>query len=110
MAQLTEQGFVEFEVSRTLLGRIRIVATNELYRREIVFHPVTGEILRDYIEALDGSAVQPLLLLPQVAQGSQGSNSGSGSGSGSSGDDDDDDDDEPDDDDDDDYDDDDDGY
>jgi hypothetical protein len=46
--QLARQGYVEFEVSRTLLGRIRIVALGPNgERREIVFNPATGEILRD---------------------------------------------------------------
>ena len=34
-------------VSRTFLGRIRIVATREGGRREIIVNPATGEILRD---------------------------------------------------------------
>lgn len=46
--QLTEQGYREFRISRTWLGRTRIVATSPRLKREIVFNPVTGVILRDY--------------------------------------------------------------
>jgi hypothetical protein len=48
VAQLTQQGFHRIEVSRTLLGRIRILAFSDALEREIVFNPATGEILRDY--------------------------------------------------------------
>lgn len=34
-------------VSRTFLGRIRILATRDGGRREIIVNPATGEILRD---------------------------------------------------------------
>lgn len=47
--QLTAQGFTKVVVSRTLLGRLRFVATNDIYRREIVINPNTGEVLRDYL-------------------------------------------------------------
>lgn len=46
--QLQEQGFTQISVQRTLLGRVRIVALSDEYRREIVFIPSTGTILRDY--------------------------------------------------------------
>lgn len=55
IAQLAGQGFARITVSRTLLGRMRFVAENELYRREIVINPSTGEVLRDYlVEAATG--------------------------------------------------------
>lgn len=47
MRQLQEQGFTEFDMTRTLLGRLRIVATGAAGQREIVLNPLTGEILRD---------------------------------------------------------------
>lgn len=53
LAQLTEQGFEDFEVSRTFLGRIRVISTNETLTRELVFNPNTGEILRDYWKPID---------------------------------------------------------
>ncbi len=49
IAQLAGQGFARITVSRTLLGRMRFVAENDLYRREIVINPGTGEVLRDYL-------------------------------------------------------------
>ena len=56
VSQLRAQGYVEFSVSRTLLGRIRVIATApDGGRREIVFSPATGEILRDYVEAPGGA-------------------------------------------------------
>lgn len=44
---LRQDGFDRVEVGRTWLGRTRIVATGDEGRREIVFNPRTGEILRD---------------------------------------------------------------
>jgi hypothetical protein len=54
VAQLREQGYVEFSVERTLLGRIKIVALSGSTYREIVINPSTGEILRDYWRNRDG--------------------------------------------------------
>jgi uncharacterized membrane protein YgcG len=86
--QLRDQGFSEFRVSRTLLGRTMIVATNREYRREIVINPATGVILRDYWRALgpeDADDDDTRLISPRSG------NSGSGSSGGSGRDDDDDD-------------------
>lgn len=47
-AELQAQGYEILETNRTWLGRSRIVAENDEIRREIVFNPGTGEILRDY--------------------------------------------------------------
>lgn len=47
-AQLRAQGFTQIEISRTLLGRGRIVAKSPTASREIVFNPRTGLIMRDY--------------------------------------------------------------
>lgn len=46
--QLKAQGYTSVEVSRTLLGRARIVAKRPGEQREIIVNPRTGEILRDY--------------------------------------------------------------
>jgi hypothetical protein len=86
--QLRDQGFSEFRVSRTLLGRTMIVATNREYRREVVINPTTGVILRDYWRALgpdDDDDSGSRLLNPRSG------NSGSGGSGGASRDDDDDD-------------------
>lgn len=68
LAQLSEQGFEQFDVRRTLLGRIRIVARGNGLIRELVFNPVTGEILRDYWRDDDGDTVTPRLVSPYAAQ------------------------------------------
>lgn len=48
--QLERQGYDTVTVSRTLLGRVKIVATGRRGRREIIVNPSTGEILRDLRE------------------------------------------------------------
>ena len=50
---LQSQGFSEMKVNRTWLGRVRIVARSKDARRELVFNPYSGEVLRDYIESED---------------------------------------------------------
>ena len=101
VSQLTAQGFTRIEVSRTLLGRVKIEARSPRLERELVFNPVTGEILRDYWEDRDdGGSVSPRVLIPRVGDdgdrgtvtaassgkgGSSGGNSGSGSSSSGSG-------------------------
>lgn len=52
VASLRAQGYVIVEMSHTWLGRMWILAQNGIYRREIVFNPGTGEVLRDYSVAL----------------------------------------------------------
>ncbi len=87
VAQLAEQGFTRIEVTRTLLGRTRILAINEGFLREIVLNPRTGVILRDFWRELDGNDGPDSSILDPGNSGSGSSNSGSGSsnsGSGSS--------------------------
>jgi len=68
--QLRDQGYTEIRISQTFLGRTRIVAFSDEYRREIVFNPATGVIMRDYWVVLgsddddddsDGRIVDPSL-------------------------------------------------
>lgn len=47
--QLEAQGYTTVSISRTLLGRLYVVAEAGKIRREIVINPSTGEILRDYL-------------------------------------------------------------
>lgn len=47
LRELKRKGYRIEAVSRTLLGRTRILATKDGGRREIIVNPVTGEILRD---------------------------------------------------------------
>ena len=75
--QLREQGYLEFAVSRTLLGRVRVVAlAPDGTQREIVFNPATGEILRDYSEAADGSATPRILSRPETQDEAPGRSEG----------------------------------
>jgi hypothetical protein len=46
--QLRQQGYEQITVSRTLLGRARVVGQSKNEIREIVINPRTGEILRDF--------------------------------------------------------------
>ncbi|MGC8202062.1 hypothetical protein ACP2AV_05095 [Aliiroseovarius sp. PTFE2010] len=82
--QLKDQGYARIQITRTLLGRTRIVATGNAARREIILNTNTGEILRDYWE-LDsrGPAAQnagssslggSIISVPQT--GSSGDSSG----------------------------------
>ncbi|MEM7723739.1 MAG: hypothetical protein AAF376_15410 [Pseudomonadota bacterium] len=48
--QLEEQGFTVTEVSRTFLGRVRVVSQRGRLIREIVFDPRNGAVLRDFTE------------------------------------------------------------
>lgn len=45
---LINRGYRILEDERTWLGRQRIIAERDGTRRELVFHPGTGEILRNY--------------------------------------------------------------
>lgn len=57
-AQLRSQGYTRISLERTLLGRVRILATGPGSRREIIVDPRTGEILRDLWRAMDASTSQ----------------------------------------------------
>lgn len=48
IAALHEQGYEIVQKQRTFLGRMWLLVENDEVRREIVFNPGTGEILRDY--------------------------------------------------------------
>ncbi len=48
IASLEGQGYTIVERGFTFLGRLRVVAENADYHRELVFNSGTGEILRDY--------------------------------------------------------------
>lgn len=83
--QLERQGFEITSVSRTLLGRVRVVARRGDVVREIVFDPRNGAILRDYTTTRSGE--------PRIGPSPESDNPGEG-GAGEDGDDDDDDDDD----------------
>jgi len=81
VAQLRAQGFTEFTVEETLLGRIRILAISPTLRREIVVTR-NGDILRDYWEALTGDDT-PRLILADPGDGDDSGNHGGGADDGS---------------------------
>ena len=60
IAGLKTQGYVVLENGFTWLGRLRIVAQNAKYHREIVVNPETGEILRDYVVLLSDIPTKPV--------------------------------------------------
>ncbi len=51
VGELDRRGYTQISVSRTFLGRARIVARGPHGRREIILNPATGEILRDLRES-----------------------------------------------------------
>ncbi len=100
--ELRADGYTSVTTSRTLLGRVRIVAERPGREREIVFNPRTGVILRDYVIFLVTSDDDdPVLALPGQTSG-LASEGGEEEGAPNGSDDGDDDDDDPEDDDDDD--------
>ena len=48
--QLQDLGYSNIKISRTMLGRARIVGETRAHRREIIINPSTGEILRDLVD------------------------------------------------------------
>lgn len=95
--QLRQQGYTDITVTRTFLGRDRILATSPTREREIIVNPRTREILRDYTETRDGAAgddgtrrgLLDLFGTSGDAAGAgtaDGGDSGSASGDGDSGD------------------------
>jgi hypothetical protein len=52
---LRKQGYRDFEVTRTWLGRVRITATREGRRREVILNKTSGEVLRDVVYLNDKS-------------------------------------------------------
>jgi len=57
--ELKSQGFVDLTITRTWLGRTRIIGSNGKYKRELVFNPYSGEILRDYWEEVKSTEDKP---------------------------------------------------
>ncbi|MEL6620140.1 MAG: PepSY domain-containing protein [Pseudomonadota bacterium] len=90
--RLQDLGYTRISIGRTLLGRVRIVASGPPGKREIILNPSTGAILRDYLDLDDDD---------DRNRGSGGNNSGQGNGNDEYDDDEDYDDDDDDDDDDD---------
>ncbi|TFL18738.1 hypothetical protein [Jannaschia formosa] len=90
--RLQAEGFERIEISRTFLGRTRIVASGPPGQREVVVNPRSGEVLRDYFEDDDDDDRR------RGRSGDEDGGGSSGPGGGSDDDSDDDDDDDDDDD------------
>lgn len=67
--QLKGQGYKKISVSRTLLGRTRIVAHSKTRRREIILNPRTREILRDFWVKLSDDEIEEHLLEAEEEDG-----------------------------------------
>lgn len=81
IAQLRAQGYKRISVERTLLGRVKITASLNGGRREIILNPRTGEVLRDLWIGADGG-----VSLPTIASNTGGGgNAGGGDDSGGDG-------------------------
>ena len=83
VSQLKQQGFSTIVQERTLLGRVRIMASSSDGEREIILNPNTGEILRDLWIPAQGSTRK--IAIVDGGGGSSGSSGSGSSGSGSSG-------------------------
>lgn len=70
--QLRQQGYSNITVSRTWLGRIRIVGRSARGEREIVYNPSTGALMRDYLDESRGTG----RVLPDRAGGATSSGGG----------------------------------
>jgi hypothetical protein len=86
VSQLRSQGFTRIEVSRTLLGRARVTAKSPTLDREIIYNPVTGEILRDYWTERGNGHTGVTLVNPNNPDGNN-DNTGGDDGDGNEGDD-----------------------
>lgn len=84
VGQLEARGYDQISVSRTWLGRARIVAKGARGSREIIVNPATGEILRDLSE---GSVAGGGLLEAGGDSSGKGDDSGDDGGDDGGGDD-----------------------
>lgn len=56
LQSLQTQDYNEIVVQRTFLGRIRVIARGDETQREIVVHPSSGAVLRDYSRDVQGGS------------------------------------------------------
>lgn len=77
---LARQGYTSIEVSRTLLGRDRVVASGPEGRREVILNPRTGEILRDLWTPSGSGQAGSGLISTDDDDGGQGRGRGRGRG------------------------------
>lgn len=91
VTQLRAKGYSNITVRRTLLGRIRITATTKDTLREVVIHPLTGQVLRDNLTTKNGTRISKSSEELDLSDGGHedsgneggGENDGEGDGDGS---------------------------
>ena len=71
VTRLRAEGYQQVDVSRTWLGRLRILAEGPQGAREIVVDPRNGEVLRDYAAPPSAAEGQPT---PPPGAGGTGAN------------------------------------
>lgn len=54
ISQLEGSGYTLVEREVSWLGRVVLEFHSQTHEREIILNPTTGEIIRDYLEVLDG--------------------------------------------------------
>lgn len=84
LTQLQAAGFTVDDISRTFLGRIRVVARDATTTREIVMSRTTGEIFSDVSRSLAPRAAQPEPARPATGN-AQGNGRADDRGSAASG-------------------------
>lgn len=92
VSQLKKQGYSDIRIQRTLLGRVRILASGGGRQREIILNPRTGEILRDFWTDSGSSKASGGRIIESGGSDDDEDEDNSGRGGGSDDDDDDDDD------------------
>ncbi len=80
--QLSLDGYEEMTISRTWLGRTRIVAEKGDIKREIILNSRTGEVLRDYSRRGDGTLQLPLGFEVGLGDGDDHEGGGGNEGTG----------------------------
>jgi len=80
VTDLRAAGYDKITVSTTWLGRARIVADSPTFTREVIVDPRTGEILRDYRQAIGAGDRED-----STGTGGSGGTDDDGDGSGSGG-------------------------
>ncbi|WP_322889772.1 MULTISPECIES: hypothetical protein [unclassified Yoonia] len=79
LIQLQSAGFSIDDISRTFLGRIRVVASNDTTIREVVMSRTTGEIFSDISRSRAPGPAQAGQVLPDNSDARENSSAGGGS-------------------------------
>ncbi len=74
--QLRRRGYSDINVTRTLLGRVRVTGRRGMLEREIIVNPNSGEILRDLVIDSRTGTTSSSLFEDGGSDGRSGSSSG----------------------------------